>query len=388
MDENNIREISYRLVEQNALQRLQTIINLKESGIDDLTDISFDFMDSSFNAYPARIDFGTYSICPLCDYSKTLILNSDCLTNKIIDVKPVAVLDLNIISNINKAMRKQEYPNSVDGINLCKLMHYLMIHKFYFVLSPALGERAVKTGETKDYIQNDMINNFLKYINLNDKSNLKQNDMLSTDEIKYKQKLFDSSIKYRNECFMTGLDRHYLSILCLVTKAFIIKFIDKPKNPVQELYNYCLSTLVYLDPEITSISMWLQNDNRANKIFKKLQPSSKDIIENIKNQSWDIYHLRLAESWFCYERGVASPDLIQLPYFVCRDNGLIQYFCLNPIIKFIVANGKIYPIRKYSIKDFELPYSDDDNIVTKKQKIKSFDLEAEKNRLFDIIKKR
>lgn len=382
----DIRALSYALLNQDIQERLTTIRLLKNIGLSDFIDVSFDYPQSDFYMFNPPASFGTYSICSLCDYSQTLILCDDYLTDKRqIGGRPLAILDLNVISNINKSMRKQEYPSAVDGDNLSLLMEYLHSNQYEFILSPALGERAAQKGEFREDIQSDMIDNFMKYLNLSNKQDLHQIVSLSPDDTEKKRLLFDYSINYRSSYVDKYLDRHYLVILCLVTKAFIIKFIEKPNNPALELYNYCLKELVNLDPELTVLSLWLNNDERANKTFEKLQPGTKNIIEVLKNVSWDIYHLRLVESYFTIQRNDDTPDMILFPYFICRDIGLTRYFSLNPVIKLLVVNGTTEIIRKYSVKDFDLPFSSNKDIEDRINAIKEKDLKSEFIKLMSII---
>lgn len=136
-------------------------------------------------------------------------------------------------------------------------------------------------------------------------------------------------------------------------KAFLIKtddmVLDKSKK-VEKFIDYCLNVLnCYLEKEIVILSLYIMDDSRTHKTFKKLKNNS-DIIKNILNVTWDIYHIKLIENIMLCDN-MKNTERVILSYFGTADNGIIDAMQINPVKAFVIIDDYPVSIHQMNIKD-------------------------------------
>lgn len=110
---------------------------------------------------------------------------------------------------------------------------------------------------------------------------------------------FGNSVKYDIALAQTDKNLEgFNMVCCCIMKAFLIKTYDNSSDKnkkVEKFIEYCLDVLnCYTEKEIVILSLYIMDDYRTQRVFKKLK-SNSDIIKNILNVAWDIYHINLVE---------------------------------------------------------------------------------------------
>lgn len=136
-------------------------------------------------------------------------------------------------------------------------------------------------------------------------------------------------------------------------KAFLIKTYDnslQKNKKVDKFIKYCLDVLnCYLEKEIVILSLYIMDNNRTHKVFKKIKKNT-DVIKNILNVAWDIYHIRLVEEIMKTDN-MKNTDQVILSYFGTADNGIIDAMQINPVKAFVIMNDFSIPFHQMNITD-------------------------------------
>ena len=142
-------------------------------------------------------------------------------------------------------------------------------------------------------------------------------------------------------------------VCCCVMKAFLIKTYDnssEKSKKVDMFIKYCLDVLnCYLEKEIVILSLYIMDDNRTHRVFKKIK-NKTDVIKNILNVAWDIYHIRLVEQIMLRDNMKNTKQVI-LSYFGTADNGLIDAMQINPVKAFVIVNDYPISVHQMNIND-------------------------------------
>ncbi len=133
-----------------------------------------------------------------------------------------------------------------------------------------------------------------------------------------------------------------------------------------ELFDYAI-------PELSIAYDFYHGNSSTVKFFKKIQKNRENLIEDIKNMSWDIFNLRSALEQCPY----TSSDLF-VPYFATYDKGLIDIFIYFQLDALAVCRRtkEFFPYfhinkvplelqRKYFSVDFDLSNVDIDSFIKK-----------------------
>lgn len=93
---------------------------------------------------------------------------------------------------------------------------------------------------------------------------------------------------------------------------------------IEKLNNFCeymdKVLFVFREPFVEIAYNFFQKSNQY-RFFKKIQRNSTNIIKDLKNMAWDVFHLWTLEcECSIIDEGV---DLI-VPYFYCFDKGLLE----------------------------------------------------------------
>ena len=167
---------------------------------------------------------------------------------------------------------------------------------------------------------------FVKYEALDDitENNLKNDYLLPEDKYIWAKEISDASIYMKKQ-----IDQFYV-VACLISKAFILKQ-DKSdkKTKLIKLLEYSLNQLnIYLEFELYIMFMYLMECTSVQRTFSKIQNITKNSLENIRNTSWDILHIRLIETQMISD---LRKDVIVFHYIGTRDIGLQNIININPL---------------------------------------------------------
>ena len=165
---------------------------------------------------------------------------------------------------------------------------------------------------------------------------------LSECDYKRVKELYDKSLEQIDDQI-----RQYDILCCCVMKAYLIKTFDKEQEKnkkVEKFIEYCLNEInCYSEKEIVVLSLYILDDYRTNRAFKKIK-NNEDVIKNILNVTWDLYHIRLIEQIMLYDN-LNKKDEIILSYFGTADKGLIDVMQINPAKAVVIMDNKIYIIQ-------------------------------------------
>lgn len=304
-----------------------------------LFDEEFSNFDTSFQ----NQKIGQSEIVGLGDYTKTWILDSNhIIDNSLVLAGKTIDFDLNILSYLNKIIIGRKI--NIDEEKFIQFLNYLKTYEFQCGITTALKER-VKTPLNLN-IFSEMITSFVKFDNMPLVSGNYTDFYLSPDDYKRIKEIYDLALNQAEEEL-----KIFNLLCCCVMKAFLIKNyeagLDKEEK-VAKFIRYCLNVLnCYLEKEIVILSLYIKDDSRTHKTFKKLK-SSPDIIKNILNVTWDIYHIRLLEQIMLYDN-LKNRDMVILSYFATADNGIIDAMKINPIKAFAILDNYSISIHQLNI---------------------------------------
>lgn len=275
------------------------------------------------------------------DYTKTWILDSRYLADiSLVHVRKTIDFDLNIITYLNKIMTGRKI--NIDKNEFIKYLNYIKTAGFQIGITTALMERVQTKIDLN--ILSEMITSFVKLDNISIINDNVENIYLSEKDYMRIKQMYDMALTQARE----NLEQYNL-ICCYVMKAFLIKTYDNSseKNKKVDMFiKYCLEVLnCYLEKEIVILSLYIMDDNKTHKVFKKIK-NNTDIIKNILNVAWDIYHTRLIEQIMLTDNMKSTKQVI-LSYFGTADNGVVDAMQINPLKAFAIMNG--YPISFYQM---------------------------------------
>ena len=145
------------------------------------------------------------------------------------------------------------------------------------------------------------------------------------------------------------IDQFYV-VACLISKAFILKQ-DKSDNKTKllKLLDYSLNNLnIYLEFELYIMFMYLMECTSVQRTFSKIQNITKNSLENIRNTSWDILHIRLIETQMISD---LRNDLIVFHYIGTKDIGLQNIININPLKLIGFLDSKSIVVRERNIRN-------------------------------------
>lgn len=140
----------------------------------------------------------------------------------------------------------------------------------------------------------------------------------------------------------------YNTIYAMVLYSFYIKIIKiankyTKKKYIQELIDFIERIGVYLENETLLCMEYLKDNTELCPKFFKIDNLTKDVLEKIRNRSWDLFHLRFIEEDF-----VMNEDII-FPYIATDDKGFKIVIKFNPIKQIIIENGIVIPVHEKNI---------------------------------------
>jgi len=165
----------------------------------------------------------------------------------------------------------------------------------------------------------------------------------SKDFTKVKQRLF---IKFHIE---------YLFLLSIVYINLKHKRCTA-RTKFDKFLEFCDKVIGKFEPTANNLA-FLYFENQNLKFFKKIKDTNKDILADIKNMAWDIFHVRQLVDYatFTFE----DSDTIYIPVFISKDKGLNEIRHAFQIKCMIVhSKNKLNRIPSYKMSVLEY---DDEN---------------------------
>lgn len=328
----------------------------------------FDEKYSNFADSVKNKKIGKCGVWGIGDYTKTWILDSSHLSERsLVRVGKTIDFDLNIITYLNKIMTGRKI--NIDKNGFVKYLNYIKTEGFQIGITTALMER-VRTKIDLN-IFSEMIMSFVKLDTISTINESIENIYLSEKDYTRIKQIYDMALAQANENM-----EQFNIVCCCVMKAFLIKTYDNSseKNKKVDIFiKYCLDVLnCYLEKEIVILSLYIMDDNRIHRVSKKIK-NNTDIIKNILNVAWDLYHIRLVEQIMIRDN-MKNAKQVVLSYFGTADNGIIDAMQINPAKALVMVND--YPISFHQInindicKNKELLKSEYLNAGVRAKKIK------------------
>lgn len=284
-----------------------------------------------------------YSILGVSDYEKSYVFDSkhNSKENREIGIGKTINLDLNILTYLKKIVTNGNLDDEQDFIDYLK---YIKETNYNLNMSISLLERISKPINIKRW--SDYVMSFVKYETLENitKDSLKSDIILPESKYKWAKDILDES-EYMDEKF----DQFY-AVACILSKAFILKTqkIDSKKKFL-ELLKYSLNELnIYLEFELYLMYKYLQNDKSVQRTFCKIESISNEILENIKNTTWDILHIRLVEEQIIND---LKEGKVIFHYIGTKDVGLQKIININPLKIIGFLDEQKIMVREHNFKD-------------------------------------
>ena len=129
---------------------------------------------------------------------------------------------------------------------------------------------------------------------------------------------------FKAKATIEKVKKEYFIGYALLLLICFINFKFKKMKTLQKLENFCLymdkMLFLFREPFVEIAFNFFEYGNNY-RFFKKIQINAKDIIKELKNMAWDVFHLWCLEA--ACSTGDVSADLF-VPYFYCFDKGLLE----------------------------------------------------------------
>ncbi|MBC6011430.1 hypothetical protein [Holdemanella hominis] len=337
----------------------------------------FDEEGSNFDDSVKNKKIGKFGIWGIGDYTKTWILDSKHLFERsLVRVGKTIDFDLNILTYLNKVMMGHKI--NLDENEFLNYLSHLKNTGFQIGMTTALMERVQTKIDLR--ILSEMITSFVKLDNISTINKDMGNIYLSEDDYMRIKQIYDMALAQEKNLEQFNI------VCCCIMKAYLIKTYDNSeKNKKVDMFiKYCLDVLnCYLEKEIVILSLYIMDDNRTHKVFKKIK-NNNDVIKNILNVAWDIYHIRLVEQIMLRDN-MKNTEQVILSFFGTADNGIIDAMQVNPVKAFVIENDYPISIHQMNINDIcknrELLDSGYLNASVRAEKIKNLDFKQIRERL-------
>ena len=297
-----------------------------------------------------------YSILGISDYEKSYVFDNkyNSKENRVLEIGKTINLDLNILTYLKNIVRNRKVEDEQDFIAYLK---YIKESKYNLNMSISLLERISKPINLK--VWSDYVLAFVKYESLDNitKNSLEDNTILSESKYKWAKDILDLS-EYMDEKFP-----QFYAVACILSKALILKMQKKEKKrKFAELLKYSLNELnVYMEFELYLLYKYLYDDKNVERTFSKIQGISKKTLDNIKNTTWDILHIRLVEEQIIND---LRKDKIIFHYIGTKDIGLQKIININPLKIIGFLDDQNIMVREHNFKK-EIQYEEIDKMLEK-----------------------
>ena len=284
-----------------------------------------------------------YSIIGVSDYEKSYILDSryNSKSDRELKLAKIINLDLNVLTYLYKIF---ENNNLEDKNRFIDYLNYIKENKYNLNMGTSLAERIGKPINLK--IWSKIILSYVKYDSLGilNEHTLKENNALPESKYQWAKDILDSSN------YSEYLSEQFSAVSCLLGKSLLLKMEKSDlKTKYLKLLEYSLYELdIYLEFELYLMYKYLSNDEDIQRTFGKIQNISVKIIDNIKNTSWDILHIRLVEQQMIND---LRKDSIVFHYIGTKDKGLQKIININPLKMVGYLDNQPVIVRENNIND-------------------------------------
>lgn len=367
------RYILQEIINKENTIEIVEILKDNKAVLENIQIVLFDEKFSRFKGFEEK-SFGKYSLCSLADYNKTWIADNRNADRAKFCVGKRAYFDINIISRIDDYLNGKRLQDESDFI---ECMNYIKNEGFEFELVNSLIERFSKSYDEKLFMRS--IESFYKYVMCKE---FRRDVEIITYDKKESEQFYWECLNVKKIEKNDILNRQYDFILCLLMKAIIIKADNRCQNKVDALVEFSLNVLkCIMINELYLLCLYLKNKQEVvKKTFAKFHSSIKGGLENtVKNTAWDIYHARMIEQHMSlYD---STSQKIIFPYFVTNDNGVKDYWKINPRKMIIIEEGHPINIYKHNVEDIALMLVDN-NLYTQMIDLKQ--QEKRKNEIREV----
>ncbi|MDY0139259.1 MAG: hypothetical protein RBR50_06145 [Candidatus Izemoplasmatales bacterium] len=247
-------------------------------------------------------------------------------------------LDTNIVSYIDKFQRNAD----LDGkpFEMVKKLGKHRQMASTVNLSPYLNENCLFKGIIDTHEQ-ETIYNFFYYLN---KFHHRWSFVAKRESKKSTKMIIKNQVMLLNSPLADFFKQQYKIIYCTMLKIALLNLSNlNKKNKVIELIDFMANEIKAMEICLLEIAAVYFVKKQNLTFFGKLQKGKKDIVDVIKNLSWDIFHLRYQE-FLLSVKPVKGID-VNLVLFCTLDKRLIE---IQEIIKlkaiaYNTKTGNYYP---------------------------------------------
>lgn len=153
------------------------------------------------------------------------------------------------------------------------------------------------------------------------------------------------------DTFHEKVKEEYCIGYALLLSLCLIHFKCYKLKPLEKLESFCLymdQRLFVLREPFIEVAYNFYTKSNQYKFFKKIQKNAKNIIKDLKNMAWDVFHLWMLETECS---SVDDGYDLLVPYFYCFDGGLLELkecFDLETIFVNKKTNERICFYHKHS----------------------------------------
>lgn len=361
-DENfEIRKLIAAISSQENNDEKTKYFSYNSYWLNDFSMIYVDMQNGTDNTvYLNKFANLNYELNSLYSSNKLLCFNNQVLANcllyqpTIIKYQVCISFDLNIVSQLrylNNKINSDEVLKNVEDI--CKSQ------ECSFDIMPYIIENYCKDinnlGINKETFED--IKNFETMFPF--KNYKEETNPISLEERIKKLTSFYQSKKFKTTSLYLYKEIYEVEYTYLLAIVFIyLKYIKLSSNhKLEKFYEFCNNYIKAFHPCSCNLAK-LFYENNALKFFRHIQKNNKNIIQDIKNMAWDLFHLRFMEKSLGFSH--TDPEIIMIPIFISKDKGLNEIrkaYQVNCVFKNLKTrqcffNYAINPITKNTEKYF------------------------------------
>lgn len=347
-DELTKRQVVGQIVNAGNLIEKISLFALHAKGLGDCSIFLFDEDCSNFSEDFANKKIGICEVRGLSDYTKTWVLNQSLLQETaVVRAGKTIDFDLNVLTYLDGLLRERQM--NIDREEFCRYLNYLKENGFQCGIVSALLERVSTPVDLQRLAW--MIQSFVRFDGLDRVDADAPRAYLPPRSYEWAEEIYRQA---EHQIQNTNPDvRQYDLLYCLVLKAFVLK--NSPgamsaQEKTEELIRYSLDTLnCYLENELVLLSLYLKEDDRTKRAFKKLRPCP-DLLKKAANVTWDIFHLRILEQIMEADNS-NDTKMFKLAYFGTADRGIVDVLEVNPLKAFAIIDGRMLPVYSRNIAE-------------------------------------
>ena len=260
-------------------------------------------------------------------------------------------LDLNILIDLGKLWNNTYSGNSEDFFQFLEFIK----SEYEIDITSALHENSQKIIDFKNVKHRVKVKTELLAYKQLCKADISQIRKFNNVHIDIEDKIdIDNQLSNLFSDQLIPEYKRLLVVQCLFLKAYILSYNSpkEPKDKINDLINYSLCKLkVFSDYELLLIYWYFQDKQVTRSAFKKMKLKKKtpdELVNDICNTAWDIFHFRNLEDSFV--SSVAKNDLIA-SCFASRDKQYREFLNLNPIQFIVIQDDTYLPWRKFRLQD-------------------------------------